>query len=67
LNRENKLFGVIPRIQFEDKSTYTESHTKEYDMVRCLLYIHMIPVVCLSVLSKVASVIMHCVTDISAI
>lgn len=33
LNRENKLFGVIPRVQFEDKSTYTESHTKEYDML----------------------------------
>jgi len=33
LNRENKLFGIIPRVQFADKSTYTESHTKEYDMV----------------------------------
>ena len=39
LNRENKWFGVIPRVQFEDKSTYTESHTKEYDMVVFLLLI----------------------------
>lgn len=33
INRENKLFGIFPRIWFEDKSTYTESHTREYDVV----------------------------------
>jgi len=38
LNRENKLFGIIPRVQFEDKSTYTESHTKEYDMVFIIVF-----------------------------
>ncbi|XP_060574557.1 putative lipid scramblase CLPTM1 [Ruditapes philippinarum] len=30
-DRENRIFGLIPRISLEDKSTYTESHTKEYD------------------------------------
>lgn len=30
---ENKWFGIIPRVSFEDKSTYTESQTKKYDMV----------------------------------
>ena len=34
VDKENLLFGVLPRVYFEDKSTYTESHTKEYDMVR---------------------------------
>jgi hypothetical protein len=33
INRENKWFGVLPRIQIQDKSTYTESHTKEYDQL----------------------------------
>lgn len=33
LDRENPLFGFIPKPTFEDKSTYTESHTKEYDMM----------------------------------
>lgn len=33
LDRENLLLGVLPRPTFEDKSTYTESQTKKYDMV----------------------------------
>ena len=33
IDRENKWFGLIPRVRFQDKSTYTNSHTKEYDMV----------------------------------
>ncbi|XP_063426507.1 putative lipid scramblase CLPTM1 [Mytilus trossulus] len=33
LDRENLLFGLIPRPTFEDKSTYTQSHTKKYDMM----------------------------------
>ncbi|KAH8324288.1 hypothetical protein KR074_003419, partial [Drosophila pseudoananassae] len=30
-NREQKLFGVLPRISFQDKGSYSESSTKEYD------------------------------------
>lgn len=33
LNRENKIFGIFPSIRFNDKSTYTESQTKKYDLV----------------------------------
>ncbi|KAK0046519.1 cleft lip and palate transmembrane protein 1 isoform X2 [Biomphalaria pfeifferi] len=33
IDRENKLFGVIPRLKLSEKSTYTESHTKEYDIM----------------------------------
>ena len=33
LDRENKIGGLIPRVTFEDKSTYTESDTKKYDQV----------------------------------
>ncbi|KAJ8311058.1 hypothetical protein KUTeg_011392 [Tegillarca granosa] len=33
IDRERPLFGIFPRITYEDKSTYTESHTKEYDMM----------------------------------
>ncbi|XP_074663188.1 putative lipid scramblase CLPTM1 [Tubulanus polymorphus] len=33
VDRENKWFGVIPRIRFSDKSTYTESQTKKYDQL----------------------------------
>ncbi|GFO07340.1 cleft lip and palate transmembrane protein 1-like [Plakobranchus ocellatus] len=33
LDRENKWLGVIPRISLTEKSTYTESHTKEYDIL----------------------------------
>lgn len=32
-DREHRILGLIPRISLEDKSTYTESHTKEYDMM----------------------------------
>ena len=28
---ENKLFGLIPRIQLEDKKDYEDSGTKEFD------------------------------------
>ncbi|XP_045187405.2 putative lipid scramblase CLPTM1 [Mercenaria mercenaria] len=30
-DREHRILGLIPKISLEDKSTYTESHTKEYD------------------------------------
>ncbi|KAK6181369.1 hypothetical protein SNE40_009235 [Patella caerulea] len=33
LDRERKLFGIIPRITIKDKSSYTESNTKQYDML----------------------------------
>uniref|UniRef100_K1R4I6 Cleft lip and palate transmembrane protein 1-like protein n=1 Tax=Magallana gigas TaxID=29159 RepID=K1R4I6_MAGGI len=33
IDRENLWFGVIPRVTYEDKSTYTESMTKKYDMM----------------------------------
>ena len=36
VDRENPWFGVIPRIRFDDKETYVESETKQYDMVRGL-------------------------------
>jgi len=31
LDRENKLFGILPRIKMVDKASYTESATKEFD------------------------------------
>jgi hypothetical protein len=37
VDREDKILGLVPRVRFLDKSTYTNSHTKEYDMVRRLL------------------------------
>jgi len=33
VDRENKLFGILPRVWFQDKSTYTQSETKKYDMM----------------------------------
>ncbi|XP_037272495.1 putative lipid scramblase CLPTM1 [Rhipicephalus microplus] len=33
VDRENKLFGVFPRIRMADKCTYVESSTREYDMM----------------------------------
>lgn len=33
LDRENKLFGILPRVKFADKSTYTQSQTKKYDQL----------------------------------
>ncbi|KAH9488729.1 Cleft lip and palate transmembrane protein 1 like protein [Bulinus truncatus] len=33
LDKENKIFGIIPRLKLIEKSTYTESHTKEYDLM----------------------------------
>ena len=33
LDRENKIAGVIPRLVFNDKSTYVKSSTKVYDDV----------------------------------
>ncbi|BFZ07705.1 hypothetical protein BsWGS_10743 [Bradybaena similaris] len=33
LDRENRILGIIPRLKFTEKSTYTESHTKEYDIM----------------------------------
>lgn len=32
-DRESKLFGIFPKPIFKEKSTYTESATKKYDMV----------------------------------
>lgn len=31
INREDKLFGILPRISCSDKGSYVESSTKEYD------------------------------------
>jgi hypothetical protein len=31
IDRENKIFGIIPRININDKGSYVESSTKEYD------------------------------------
>lgn len=36
---ENKLFGIFPRIRFEDKSSYANSPTKEYDNVN-FFFVH---------------------------
>lgn len=33
LDRENPWLGSIPRIRLQDKSTYTQSSTKKYDML----------------------------------
>ena len=33
LDRERKIFGLIPRISIEDKGSYAQSSTKEYDRV----------------------------------
>ncbi|KAJ1519561.1 hypothetical protein ONE63_004839 [Megalurothrips usitatus] len=33
INREQKLFGIFPRVSFADKGSYTESSTKQYDML----------------------------------
>ncbi|XP_033734094.1 cleft lip and palate transmembrane protein 1 homolog [Pecten maximus] len=33
VDRDNLIMGVIPRLSFDDKSTYTESQTKKYDMM----------------------------------
>ncbi|GLH01413.1 Uncharacterized protein GBIM_07572 [Gryllus bimaculatus] len=33
VNREARIFGFIPRINFTDKGSYIESSTKQYDMM----------------------------------
>ncbi|XP_059156203.1 putative lipid scramblase CLPTM1 [Physella acuta] len=33
LDRENKILGIFPRPRLTEKSTYTESHTKKYDIL----------------------------------
>lgn len=33
LDRTNKVLGLFPRVSFEDKGSYVESSTKQYDMV----------------------------------
>ncbi|XP_078591455.1 putative lipid scramblase CLPTM1 [Branchiostoma floridae x Branchiostoma japonicum] len=33
LDREDRILGVIPRVRLEDKSTYVESSTKQYDQL----------------------------------
>ncbi|KAK3094049.1 hypothetical protein FSP39_023443, partial [Pinctada imbricata] len=39
VDTDNPILGIIPKIYFEDKSTYTESHTKEYDMFKYLSWL----------------------------
>lgn len=31
LNREDRIFGIIPKLTFSDKGSYVESSTKQYD------------------------------------
>lgn len=31
LDRENKIFGLIPRISYQDKGSYVDSSTRQYD------------------------------------
>ncbi|KAF0287196.1 Cleft lip and palate transmembrane protein 1 [Amphibalanus amphitrite] len=31
IDRQNRILGIIPRISFEDKGSYVESSTREYD------------------------------------
>lgn len=33
VDKENRWFGLLPRISFTDKETYVESETKQYDML----------------------------------
>lgn len=33
IDRTQKILGVVPRVRFEDKGSYVESSTKEYDMM----------------------------------
>lgn len=33
VNRDDKIFGIIPRLTFSDKGSYVESSTREYDML----------------------------------
>lgn len=33
INREEKLFGIIPKISFSDKGSYVQSSTKIYDLM----------------------------------
>ena len=38
MDKENRWFGLLPRISFTDKETYVESETKQYDMVRLICF-----------------------------
>ncbi|XP_041352387.1 cleft lip and palate transmembrane protein 1 homolog [Gigantopelta aegis] len=33
IDMENKWFGILPRLRIEDKSSYTQSQTKQYDLL----------------------------------
>jgi hypothetical protein len=33
INREERIFGLLPRISFTDKGSYVKSSTREYDMI----------------------------------
>lgn len=33
INREERVFGLIPKLSFTDKGSYVESSTKQYDML----------------------------------
>ena len=46
LDRENKIFGIIPRIKLDDKSTYLESNTKQYDQVNIKVCVYVEKFLC---------------------
>ena len=31
VNMQNRVLGILPRISFEDKGSYVETATKQYD------------------------------------
>ena len=33
IDRQNKIFNLIPKIHFHDKGSYVHSSTREYDMM----------------------------------
>lgn len=39
IDRQRRILGIIPRISFEDKGSYVESSTRQYDMVSFFLTI----------------------------
>lgn len=51
IDRENKIFGIIPRVRLTDKGSYVQSPTKQYDIVRYILFTHILvifkPLVCI--------------------
>lgn len=37
IDREQKIFGIIPRVRLTDKGSYVQSSTKQYDIVSSYL------------------------------